>query len=253
MIHSISSFGERLYLLRENLGKTLSQMSSELKMEKSSLSRYEHNINKPSVDFLFKLLKIYSVNINWLLGGKFKMFIDTSISENMDHVNVTIPNKWKSDSKLSILSDKLRKFNVQNQDYGNLYTLPIAGEIAAGQPVEIRHSKPLESIFVAGDLINNAPDNYFVFKVNGKSMQPNIGHEDIVFIKRNTDWQNMNKKIVAIRINGEITLKKLQLDPIKGLILLLAFNPDYETIIVNPQDMADVNLIGELKSIIRKY
>jgi SOS-response transcriptional repressor LexA len=228
-------FGRRVAELRKSLSKSLSEMAGDLSMEKSSISRYERGINRPSVDFLHKLILNYNVNVNWMITGENEMFLP--------HFNESF--------------DVYPDVNHYDVDYNSVgegvFELPIVGEIAAGEPVAVNNTAPLANVFVAGEMINNAPNDHFVFRVNGKSMKPNIEHEDVVFIHKNNNWQYCNGKIVAVRVNGEITLKKLNLDTGNGLIQLLAFNPDYETILVNPSDMDDIELIGILKSIIRKF
>ncbi|MCD4651517.1 MAG: helix-turn-helix domain-containing protein [Candidatus Cloacimonetes bacterium] len=210
--------GQRIARVRKELGKTMATLSDELDIEKSSLSRYERNLNKPSADFLRGLLRSYSVNANWLLDGQQEMFI-------------------RSDDEVAPVQ---------------VFEMPIAGEIAAGPAVAVEQY-PVGTIQAPAPMVENNPDKFFVFRVNGRSMQPEIGHQDMVFIRRNDNWRQMNSKIVAVRIEGEITLKRLQLDDDKGLIILQPFNPEYKTIVVNPEDLSDISMIGELKTIIRKY
>ena len=62
-----------------------------------------------------------------------------------------------------------------------------------------------------------------------------------------------NGKICAIRLDGEVTLKKMKLDKIEGKLLLIPLNDGFETITVDPQAHADCSLIGIMTFLYRKF
>ena len=94
---------------------------------------------------------------------------------------------------------------------------------------------------------------YLVFRVNGLSMAPDIHHEDIVFIYKNSNWAELNDRIVAVRLQGDMTLKKLSMNDQKKEIVFKALNKDYEDILVSYSEMDSTYLVGELKAIRRIY
>jgi SOS-response transcriptional repressor LexA len=83
-------------------------------------------------------------------------------------------------------------------------------------------------------------------RVNGRSMEPDIRHNDVVLIRQDQDWRHLEGKICAVRIDGAITLKKLMLDDAKQMIVLVPLNEGYQPIIINPDNHRDVALIGSL-------
>ncbi len=220
-------FGKEITKLRNSLGKTITQMSEEMKINKSNLSRYETGKTIPSVEFLHKIINTYFLEIRMLKDSDSNFLLEFLNTDNQTDIIEKIPEN-------------------------DFIEFDIVGEIAAGLPMESAYSEPAGKVKVPTNFINGIPENFLVFRVNGKSMQPEVNDGDIIFIKKSDSWNNLNTKIVAVRINGEITLKKLQLDGRKKLIILFPLNPDFKTIIVNPEENDDITLIGELRSIIRQ-
>jgi transcriptional regulator with XRE-family HTH domain len=62
------TFGGRLKELRESLGMSLENFAHELGTYKGSLSRYERDLRKPSIDFVKAVAVKYKVSIDWLSG-----------------------------------------------------------------------------------------------------------------------------------------------------------------------------------------
>ncbi len=214
--------GIRLRKLRKEAGVTISSIAKTTGISKSNLSRYERGLHQPSIKILSELADYFNVDFDWLATGETHEEHGSNVTE--------FPN-----------------------DAPGLIEMQIVAEIAAGDPVEAMNDEPLGSLFVSSSLVNNAPRDYFVFRVNGQSMQPTVAHEDVVFIKKMSDWNRANRKIVAVRLEGEITLKRLQMNPDTGMILLIPINQEMETIMVNPESVRDIHLIGELKTIIRRF
>lgn len=70
----MSEFSVRCRELRKNLSITLKEMSEDLGIPLSSISKYEQGIIKPGVDILAKIANIYKVNLNWLIANQGLMF-----------------------------------------------------------------------------------------------------------------------------------------------------------------------------------
>ncbi len=220
-------FGKELTKLRNSLGKSITQMSKEMNINKSNLSRYESGKTIPSIKFLHKIIETYSLEIRMIQDNNKNFLI----------------NFLKANNEIEFINEIPKE---------NFIEFNIVGEIAAGMPMESSYSEPSGKVKVPVNFVNGIPENFLVFRVNGRSMEPDVNDGDIIFIKKSDSWDNLNSKIVAIRINGEITLKKLQLDAKKKLIILFPINPNFKTIIINPEENDDITIIGELRSIIRQ-
>ncbi len=79
------NFGEKLILMRETLGFNQNDFAEKIELAPQSLSRYEKNKVKPSIEFIEKLTNMFSVNSNWLINGKGNIFIENN--ENIQNIN----------------------------------------------------------------------------------------------------------------------------------------------------------------------
>lgn len=70
----MTEFKLRFRELRKTLGITLREMSGDLLIPLSSISKYEQGLIKPGVEILSKIARCYRVNLNWLITGEGPMF-----------------------------------------------------------------------------------------------------------------------------------------------------------------------------------
>lgn len=81
MINS-KDFSKRLEKVIDFYGETASSFSEKIGVQRSSISHILSGRNKPSLDFVLKVLSVYpDVELYWLLNGK-GSFPSTSSSEN---------------------------------------------------------------------------------------------------------------------------------------------------------------------------
>ncbi len=130
--------------------------------------------------------------------------------------------------------------------------LPILGRVAAGAPIgaapELDALAPLS---FERTLFSPQPD--YLLRVKGDSMRDDgILDGDLVAVRRCDTAEN--GQIVVARIDGEITIKRLQHSPhtqgAAHYIRLLPRNPDYAAIVV-PAD-ADFAVIGLYCGLLRR-
>jgi SOS-response transcriptional repressor LexA len=130
--------------------------------------------------------------------------------------------------------------------------LRVEGEIAAGNPVE---SRPYftDTISIRKGQLKGDPNQFISLRVNGRSMEPSLHHNDVVIISKCSDWKKLSGKICAVRIDGAITLKMMTLDQNTQTVVLLPINEDFDPILVKANEHNDLTLIGNLASLYRKY
>ncbi|WP_269901820.1 transcriptional repressor LexA [Paenalcaligenes faecalis] len=122
-------------------------------------------------------------------------------------------------------------------------TLPIIGRVAAGSPILATEHIERE-IGVEPTLFSQSPD--YLLRVRGLSMRDiGILEGDLLAVKKTTEAHN--GQIVVARIGDEVTVKRLQKDGKK--ISLLPENPDFEPIVIQPED--DFSLEGIAVGLIR--
>lgn len=125
-----------------------------------------------------------------------------------------------------------------------LLELPILGRVAAGRPIEPGLADERRLRLDPG-LFSPRPD--YLLEVKGDSMQDDgILDGDLVAVQRTGEARN--RQIVVARIDGEVTIKRLELGP-AGL-RLLPRHPAYAPIVIPPG--ADFAIEGLYCGLIRR-
>ena len=62
------SFSERLKELRTSKGLTMEQLAKEINSTRGTISNFENENKKPSLDMLIKLADYFDVSIDYLVG-----------------------------------------------------------------------------------------------------------------------------------------------------------------------------------------
>lgn len=113
--------------------------------------------------------------------------------------------------------------------------IPIIGNIAAGAPILAdQHIEDYIPVFAS-----SVPDGDLIcLNIKGNSMAPGIPNDSQVIIRLQPEVED--GEIAAVLVNGdtEATLKRIKRQ--NGLILLIAYNPDYAPIIVTKDTPARI-------------
>ncbi|KPK85060.1 MAG: hypothetical protein AMJ81_04235 [Phycisphaerae bacterium SM23_33] len=119
--------------------------------------------------------------------------------------------------------------------------IPLAGRIAAGQPLEaIQDEQPLD----LEEMFSGRKDTFCLQVVGDSMIDEQIRHGDIVVCERR-DQARDGETVVALLDNDEATLKKLYRE--RGRVRLQPANPQFPPIYVN-----DVRIQGVVIGVIRK-
>ena len=111
--------------------------------------------------------------------------------------------------------------------------LPILGRVAAGVPIGADVGIERHLLI---DLVMFSPSPDYLLRVQGDSMRDDgIFDGDLVAVHRSS--QARDGQVVVARVDGEVTIKRLQLH--RDRINLLPRNPDYAPLEIGPgQDFA---------------
>lgn len=239
-----SEIGVRLERVIKTMKLKQYQFAEKFGISSASLTRYKSGDRLPDPEFLIALSK-EKINTNWLLTG------DGSINIRPDF------DGWMKEQlqkNLGKVNSKTGLIETPAIDYTRTITLPILGEISAGPRDHIYDLRNLgENIEIPRSLILGTPDKYMAFRVNGHSMEPNIMHEDLVIIKQEAIWENIDQRVCAVRCDDGATLKKVELDPEHNRIVLIPFNSDYKVQIIDEDQGVDAFLIGVLSLQLRLF
>jgi len=122
--------------------------------------------------------------------------------------------------------------------------VPLMGWSAGGLPIYAEENI-LDWIALPPQFIKEEAD-VFLLRVKGNSMAPKIEHNDMVIIKRQLTADP--GEIIAALIGDETTIKKYL--PKRGQIVLQPINPDFEPIIVKPNQLRIQGIVkGVMKTI----
>jgi len=204
--------GERIRKLREQYKMTQDELAEKLKTTKQTIYKYETGVitNIPS-DKIEELALLFNVEPSYLMGWE-----NTTAFEHDTPTNLITPAA---------------------------YPLPILGTICAGNGILCEES--FEGYF----FVDNTIRANYCLHVKGDSMvDAEIYDGDIVFIRKEYDYED--GKIYAVVVGAECNavLKKLYRDNDK--IILQPCNSNYKPVIVNPDD---VFIVGECVGVYRAY
>lgn len=127
-----------------------------------------------------------------------------------------------------------------------LVPIPIArSEISAGSPREVEENPDGVAVIYKHWARNNK--DFTAVRVKGDSMKPTIPNGSLVGIDHSKrDPKALNGKIVALRKNGEATIKRPRIVS-KDLVLGMPDNPDYiSEAVVLRGDEIDNGIIGKV-------
>lgn len=79
-------FGERLQKVRKKLKLSQEDMSTQMGTSYRAYSSYEREDRKPPIDFLEKLVNLYSVNLNYLIAGIGNEFLTPEFKDVKDEI-----------------------------------------------------------------------------------------------------------------------------------------------------------------------
>jgi repressor LexA len=112
--------------------------------------------------------------------------------------------------------------------------LPLIGRVAAGHPI-LAQEHIDQTYYVEGSLFQRKPD--YLLKVRGMSMR-DAGILDGDLLAVQSTREARNGQIVVARLGDEVTVKRYRRG--SGHIELLPENPQFDPIIVNPDDPFEI-------------
>jgi len=127
----------------------------------------------------------------------------------------------------------------------NLVSIPLLGNIAAGQPIEVIEDK--EMIAVPKSKIPASSEVYALRVVGNSMIDENINDGDIILVKHQNTADN-GQKVVALLDSNETTLKKFYRE--NGHIRLQPANKNMEPIIIRRSK--DISIQGIVLDVIRE-
>jgi len=141
--------------------------------------------------------------------------------------------RLKQETLRSIHESRAKQFSLPLQSLAQL-ALPLVGRVAAGSPI-LAQEHVDQTYYVESSLFQRRPD--YLLKVRGMSMRDaGIMDGDLLAVQATKDAKN--GQIIVARLGDEVTVKRFRRT--NDHIELLAENPDYATIVVEPGEPFEI-------------
>lgn len=156
-----------------------------------------------------------------------------------------------------LLRDYLKSRALRTADSPQLVTVPLVGDVAAGQPV-LAIEQAEETLRLDKALLGNSARHastpgsdgeLFALRVKGESMiEDGIFDGDYVFVRRQRDARK-GETVVAM-VDDEATVKRFY--PEQGRICLQPANSEMEPIYVGAEEGREVTILGVVVGVYRR-
>jgi phage repressor protein C with HTH and peptisase S24 domain len=204
-------------ILIKDFNNNKSRLAKAIGVSVSGMGNYLNDGRVAEWDILLKISETCNKSTDWLLTGE-ERFVQKAPP------NIT----FQSTGKLKAFHEDFAKDNY-------IPVRLLKDSAAAGQPSEINENDTdgYCVIFADKKWMPGNPENYTCVHIKGKSMFPVLDDGDIVAIDHNQkNPKKLDKKMVAFRKNGGVTIKWLKLTD-NGNVLGLPENRDEVDAIVN--------------------
>ncbi|MFH1537269.1 MAG: transcriptional repressor LexA [Patescibacteria group bacterium] len=177
------------------------------------------------------------------IAKKFKLKSIATVHQHLEELKNSgyLIRGFNKARDVSVTDVETQNFASRNSE--NTITLPIAGLIAAGEPIEAIEDKS-ETLTIPRELIND--DNSYILKVKGDSMVESLISDGDFVIVQKQDIANNGDIVVALLDDGSATLKEFHKE--KNYIRLQPRNKKYK-----PLHVKNVIIQGKVAGIIRKF
>lgn len=145
--------------------------------------------------------------------------------------------RLRSDTLRAVNEARSRQFSLPLASLAQL-TLPLVGRVAAGSPI-LAQEHIDQTYTVGAGMFTRTPD--YLLRVRGQSMRDaGILDGDLLAVAKASEARN--GQIVVARLGDDVTVKRLQRTA--DGVALLPENPDFQPILVGPDDAFELEGIA---------
>ncbi len=216
-------FSRRLKALRKERGLTQAALAARLGLSQQAVGKWEAGHSSPDPDMLVRLAQVLAVPPQHLLDEESRK-----------------PGPGPEDrSAKDILRRRWgRPAGVQPFYPEEQKLIPILGAVKAGYGLPAQEEDWGQETAAVKD-----PAQYFYLVVQGDSMEPRIHEGDLALVRKQPALEDGDLGVVVYG-DGDGTIKRFHR---KGdAVVLQAFNPAYETLILAGADLEKLYVIGKV-------
>ena len=209
------NFATRLKSLRKEKNLTQQQLADLCFLEKSSVCRWEAGANFPNQNIQTRLADIFNVSVDYLLGRA-----------DIRNANLSPPAE-------------------------TIIDMPIVGSVRAGMDGNIVAEETGETRKIAASALHGRPDEYFLLRVRGDSMYPEVLDGDCVLVRK-VDSVESGSMAVVLYDGDYATVKWVKYVEGEDWVDLIPNNPQYAPVRIEGANLEQCRILGEVVDIMRK-
>lgn len=202
----------RLRELRKERGMKQIELCQHLGVSQGNLSNWENGVYEPDTYYLKKIADFFGVTVDYLLG--------------------------RSDSRTTPLpSDGVIEY-------------PVIGSVRAGMGGNVVSEETGDTRLVAASAVHGRADDYFVLRVRGDSMYPEVLDGDCVLVRKMPSVESGSMAVVLY--DGDCaTVKWVRYVEGEDWVDLIPNNPTFPPARISGADLENCKILGEVVDIMR--
>lgn len=149
-------------------------------------------------------------------------------------------------TSLSVLLDEIAVYPSEA-----VIDMPIIGSVRGGMDGNVVQEETGETRPIAASALHGRPDEYFLLRVRGDSMYPEILDGDCVLVKK-TDSVESGSMAVVLYDGDYATVKWVKYVEGEDWVDLIPNNTQYAPVRIEGADLEQCHVLGEVVDILRK-
>ena len=215
----MGDIGQRIKQIREKLGLSQREFAEKIGKSRIGVAQWEAGKRTPDESTLKLIAKEFGVSEEWLKKGEGEMFLETAVAEREEE-GIKVP--FYPDVTLSA-GVGLEPTTEEH------FWIEISPDLMV-KLIGIVYKKGLTLLPVYGD-----------------SMEPTLKSGSVVMV-RLWEYENnfINGAIYAFRVDGDLYVKRVELDPVNQIITFKSDNPNYSSFQMKKEEIGRLKIIGRV-------
>lgn len=204
--------GERFKKIRDDLNMTLQELAKIIDVTAGYLSMIENGKKIPGGEILANLALKLNININWLLTGTGEMYV-------------------KHETPAMLIKESKRTYFYEYE--GKEFVLvPLKSVYLPGEAPEFFPQSEIQFAFRRDWICKYGdPKKMSMVKMPDHTMEPTLEQGDVLLIDHNrTSLEKEGDGIYAIASSKKLMIRRLQIDPTSGNVLIICDNKKFKPI-----------------------
>lgn len=210
----MTTFGERLKVLANKLGKEDQDVAEDLGLSKSQMSHYTTGKRKVPSELLQKIVDVYKINPQFLFRENAPLYSSNKEDYKTTNPFLTNVNEEKVEYKVSLDSEY------------DFYPLPVSAGLPSA--MDSLTENDIKQIAIPDAVMGkwSNREGVFVMRVNGDSMNRVMPHESLIAVKKVCLDNLQNNDIVVFSNDHEYSVKRYYNDVVNKRYIFSAESTD---------------------------